>query len=93
MKIYFDDGAPTPAFTYLKGAPAPPAPEAPEPARQRRKLRSWQVAVVYAMIHTGLMTTIIMLATGDNFLGLLSLAFHGAMLFAGMGFGFAAGKL
>lgn len=44
MKIYFDDVAPTPAFTYLKGlSPLPPEPAATEPARrQRRELRNWQ---------------------------------------------------
>lgn len=51
---------------------------AAEPVRAHRRLRTWQIVIIYAMIHTGLMTTLVMLATGDDALGLLSLAIHGA---------------
>jgi hypothetical protein len=56
MKIYFDDVAPTPAFTYLKGlSPLPPEPAATEPARrQRRELRNWQKFMLcYSLIMAG----------------------------------------
>ena len=53
---------------------------AAEPARAHRRLRTWQIAIVYAMIHTGAMTAIVVLATGSDTLGLLSLAIHGAAL-------------
>lgn len=53
---------------------------AAEPARAHRRLPTWQIVSVYAMIHTGAMTAVVTLATGDNTLGLLSLAIHGAAL-------------
>jgi len=56
MKIYFDDGAPTPAFTYLQGrSPLPSEPEGTTPARrQRRGLRNWQKFVLcYSLIMAG----------------------------------------
>lgn len=69
--IYYTD-APT-----IDGTPYP-MPAAP--THRRRGLRNWQIAVVYAMIHAGVMTVLVMLATGSNDMGLLSLAIHGAML-------------
>jgi len=51
-------------------------PEFTTPTHRRRGLRNWQVIVIYSMIHTGVMTTIVVLATGDYRLGLLSLAIH-----------------
>lgn len=77
MKIYFDNDMPA----YIDDLAPTPAPVA-RPARQ--PVRNWQVAVVYAMIHTGVMTTAVMLVTGDNALGMMSLAIHGAALFIGL---------
>lgn len=62
-----------------------PMPAAP--THRRRSLRNWQVAIVYAMIHTGAMTAIVVLATGSNTLGLLSLAIHGAALLIALAVG------
>jgi hypothetical protein len=53
-------------------------------AGAQRAARNWLIAIVYAMIHTGAMTTLVTLATGSNDLGLLSLAIHGAALLAGL---------
>ena len=53
----------------------------------RRRLRTWQVAVVDAMIHTGVMTTIISVGSGSNELGLYSLAYHGAVLLLALAIG------
>ena len=77
--IFYTD-APT-----IDGTPYPwPAAE---PGRAPRRLRTWQIAIVYAMIHTALMTAIVMLATASTTLGLLSLAIHGAALLIGLAVG------
>ena len=59
----------------------------PAPTRTKGGLRTWQIAIVYAMIHTALMTAIVMLATASTTLGLLSLAIHGAALLIGLAVG------
>lgn len=59
----------------LEKMPAPPSP----PPR-RAGPRNWQVAVVYSMIHTGVMTTVITVGSGLDTFGLYSLAFHGLAL-------------
>jgi hypothetical protein len=58
----------------------PVAVNAPTRPRKRAGLRNWQVAVIYGMIHTGVMTTVIAVGSGSNELGLYSLAFHGLAL-------------
>jgi hypothetical protein len=51
------------------------------PARGGRvRLRNWQVAVVYGMIHTGIVTVMVTVGSGSNEVGLYSLAFHGVAL-------------
>lgn len=70
--IFYTD-APT-----IEGMPYP-MPAAP--THRRRSLGNWQIAVVYAMIHTALMTAVVMLATASTTMGLLSLAIHGAAFF------------
>lgn len=57
------------------------------PAARRKRLLNWQIAVVYGLIHTGLVTTVIGLAGASAALGLLSLAVHGAALAVGLGVG------
>ena len=64
---------------------AQPPAQPSQPAR--RRLRNWQVAVVYAMIHTGVMTTIISVGSGYNELGMYSLAYHGAVLLLALAIG------
>lgn len=91
MRIYFDDPM-VDAPAYVDDLAPLPAP-ATRPARQPVRNRNWQVAVVYAMIHTGLMTVIITQGSGDGRLGLLSLAFHGAVFFFAMCAGFVFGRL
>lgn len=58
-----------------------------QPAATRRRVRNWQVAIVYAMIHTALVTAVVMLATASTALGLLSLAIHGAALLIALAVG------
>jgi hypothetical protein len=62
-------------------------PAQPSPPPRRAGLRNWQVAVVYAMIHTGVMTTIISVGSGSNELGMYSLAYHGAVLLLALAIG------
>lgn len=76
--IFYTD-APT-----IEGTPYP-MPAAP--THRRRGLRNWQVAIVYAMVHTGAMTAVVMLATASTALGLVSLAIHGAALLLALAVG------
>jgi len=64
------------------------------PARPRRaKPRNWQVAVIYGMIHTGIVTVVVTVSSGFNELGLASLAFHGAVLWLALSVGAMMKKL
>jgi hypothetical protein len=58
------------------------------PQRQRKNsLPNWQVAVIYTMIHIGLITVIVTVASGSSELGILSLKIHGAIVLLILAFG------